>query len=223
MESLKELVQVTPSVKCLINQTTMEMNLQGTNKISNQTILTQKTLINREVSLLVAEVATEDLRVVPEVLEDPVWVEETLEEIDLDLALGITEDQEVLTMTVEDSLHVKIEEILILKLSHKSTLRESTEIKVKRISRSISLNSERLRISLWKTSMPLLTTRITNLPLTLSKNLTEPMSSAMIRSPCNNQVCKLYDDSIWLYHELPDLFFFLLILLLTYFCSTDWL
>jgi hypothetical protein len=50
----------------------MEMNLQGTNKISNQTILTQKTLINREVSLLVAEVATEDLRVVPEVLEDPV-------------------------------------------------------------------------------------------------------------------------------------------------------
>ena len=72
MESLKELVQVTPSVKCLINQTTMEMNLQGTNKISNQTILTQKTLINREVSLLVAEVATEDLRVVPEVLEDPV-------------------------------------------------------------------------------------------------------------------------------------------------------
>ena len=51
-------------------------------------------------------------------------------------------------MTVEDSLHVKIEEILILKLSLKSTSPESIEIKVKRILRINSRNSERLKISL---------------------------------------------------------------------------
>jgi hypothetical protein len=134
-------------VKCLINQTTMEMNLQGTNKNSNLTIPTQKMLINREVqedSLLVIEdlkVVLEDPIVVP---EDPVWVDETR----VDLTLGITEDQEVLMMIVEDRANVKTEEILILKLSLKSTLPESIEIKVKRTSRSISLNSERLRISL---------------------------------------------------------------------------
>jgi hypothetical protein len=125
----------------------MEMNLQGTNKTSNLTIPTQKKLINREVqedSLPVIEdlkVVLEDPIVVP---EDPVWVDETK----VDLTLGITEDQEVLMMTVEDRANVKIEEILILKLSLKSTLPESIEIKVKKTSRSISLNSERLRISL---------------------------------------------------------------------------
>jgi hypothetical protein len=104
-------------------------------------------LINREVqedSLLVIEdlkVVLEDPIVVP---EDPVWVDETR----VDLTLGITEDQEVLMMIVEDRANVKTEEILILKLSLKSTLPESIEIKVKRTSRSISLNSERLRISL---------------------------------------------------------------------------
>ena len=137
MESPK-LDKVMHLVKCLISQIIMEMNLQGTNKNSNQTILTQKMLINKEISLLVEET----LIIVP---EDPASKDQI--EVEIEMTLGIIEDPEVLTVT-EDKTNVKIEEILILKLLLKSTSLELIEIKVKRILKSISLNSERLKISL---------------------------------------------------------------------------
>lgn len=139
MESPKVLGQVMHLVKCLISQIIMEMNLQGTNKNFNQTILTQKMLIDKvvEISHLLVE---ETLIIVP---EDPA----SKDQLEVEVALGIIEDPEVMTMT-EDKTNVKIEEILILILLLKSTSLELIEIKVKRILRSISLNSERLKISL---------------------------------------------------------------------------
>jgi hypothetical protein len=65
----------------------------------------------------------------------------------IEMTLRIIVDPEVMTM-IEGKTNVKIEEILILKLSLKSTSPESIEIKVKRILRINSRNSERLKISL---------------------------------------------------------------------------
>ena len=64
------------------------------------------------------------------------------------MTLETVADVDLIETVTTIDLNVKIEEILILKLSLKSTLPESIEIKVKKTSRSISLNSERLRISL---------------------------------------------------------------------------
>jgi len=139
MESPKVLDKVMHLVKCLISQTIMEMNLQGTNKNFNQTILTQKMLIDKviEISHLLVE---ETLIIVPE-------YPASKDQFEVEMTLWIIGDPEVMTMT-EDNINVKIEEILILILLLKSTSLELIEIKVKRILRSISLNSERLKISL---------------------------------------------------------------------------
>ena len=136
--------QVMHLAKCLISLMIMEMNLQDlqeTNKNLNRTILTiltQKTMINIVIDISLP--VEETLILVP---EDPA----SKDQCEVEMTLGIIEDLEVMIMT-EDTTNVKIEEILILKLLLKSTSLELIEIKVKRILRSISLNSERLKISL---------------------------------------------------------------------------
>ena len=135
MESPKPPVKVTYLMKCLISSPIMEMNLLNTDA-NHQTILTQK-MMNKEISLLLAETL-----IVPQ--EDP--LDQIVVEM-IETTLRIIVDPEVMTM-IEGKTNVKIEEILILKLSLKSTSPESIEIKVKRILRINSRNSERLKISL---------------------------------------------------------------------------
>jgi len=135
MESPKPPVKVTYLMKCLISSPIMEMNLLNTDA-NHQTILTQK-MMNKEISLLLAETL-----IVPQ--EDP--LDQIVVEM-IEMTLRIIVDPEVMTM-IEGKTNVKIEEILILKLSLKSTSPESIEIKVKRILRINSRNSERLKISL---------------------------------------------------------------------------
>ena len=135
MESQKAPLKVIPLMKCLISSPIMEMNLLNRDAI-HQTILTQK-MMNKEISLLLAETL-----IVPQ--EDP--LDQIVVEM-IEMTLRIIVDPEVMTM-IEGKTNVKIEEILILKLSLKSTSPESIEIKVKRILRINSRNSERLKISL---------------------------------------------------------------------------
>jgi hypothetical protein len=63
------------------------------------------------------------------------------------MTLETVADVDLIETVTTIGLNVKIEEILILKLSLKSTLLELFEILVKRILKNFSLNSERSKTS----------------------------------------------------------------------------
>jgi hypothetical protein len=63
------------------------------------------------------------------------------------MTLETVADVDLIETVTTIDLNVKIEEILILKLSLKSTLLELFEILVKRILKNFSLNSERSKTS----------------------------------------------------------------------------
>jgi len=65
----------------------------------------------------------------------------------VEMTLETVADVDLIETVTTIDLNVKIEEILILKLSLKSTLLELFEILVKRILKSFSLSSERSKTS----------------------------------------------------------------------------
>ena len=65
----------------------------------------------------------------------------------VEMTLETVADVDLIETVTTIDLNVKIEEILILKLSLKSTLLELLEILVKRILKSFSLSSERSKTS----------------------------------------------------------------------------
>ena len=76
-------------------------------------------------------------------------LENILENADtvVEMTLETVADVDLIETVTTIDLNVKIEEILILKLSLKSTLLELFEILVKRILKNFSLNSERSKTS----------------------------------------------------------------------------
>lgn len=131
MESPRLLDKMMLLVNSLIRTIIKEMDLL--NMKHSQTIPNQEKLINKAIT---PKAETHN--------QDP--VNHLKQDNEEEMILGTVAADVGLTVTI-DKINVKIEEILILKLSLKSTSLELFEISVKKILKNISLLLERLKTS----------------------------------------------------------------------------
>ena len=137
METQKLPAKMMLSKECLIKTKIKETNLLD--KMLNHKAFPNQEKLNSKVNILKVETLLLGLdNILDNILENVDTVAEMTLETVVDVEMTETE-------TLDNN--VKIEEILILKLSLKSTLLELLEILVKRILKSFSLSSERSKTS----------------------------------------------------------------------------